>query len=221
MSARNVGLIAALMLAAPAWAQNVNLARIDAQTPNHVQVRSGAEYGFVAGVGYARAVVFLDRTILLGGDATLPWGGFDAGDYALRTSALVPIVGVDHWRLAGSLAPTVRGTRNDASRMTSLGIDLGAIGGYYAPGWFAAGELGFDWAMTTHVAHSDLYRRIVYAGARDGWYANPGGNFRLGVQAGLSFSRFDLLLRVGKLRDIKGDGPMFPLYGTLGVDTRW
>src|SRR3954463_11550173 len=99
MSARNVLVVAAaLILASPAWAQNVNLARIDEQTPNHVQVRSGAEYGFVAGVGSAWSVVVLDRTFLLGGDATLPWGGFDAGDYSLRTSALIPIVGVDHWR---------------------------------------------------------------------------------------------------------------------------
>jgi hypothetical protein len=221
MNARTLLVAVTLLLTSPAWAQDVNLARIDEQAPNHVHVRTGAEHGFVAGVGYARAVPFLGRTILLGADATLPWGGFDAGDYALRATALVPIVGGEHWRLAGSLSPAVRATSNDASRMTSLGMDLGAVGGYYARGWFAGGELGFDWAMTTYVAHSDLYRRIVYAGARDGWYGNPGGNLRLGVQAGVSFSRFDLVLRAGKLRDLKGEGPMFPLYATLALDTRW
>ena len=222
MNARNVLMAAsAVLLSSPAWGYEVNLAKIDEQAPNHVHVRTGAEYGFVAAAGYGRAVPFLGRTILLEGDATLPWGGFDAGDFRLRASALVPLVGTGHWRLAGSLAPTLRATSNDVSRMTNLGIDLGAVGGYYSSGWFAGGELGFDWALTTHVAHSDLYRRIVYAGARDGWYANPGGNFRLGVQAGVSFSRYDLVLRVGELRDMKGEGPMFPLYGTLALDTRW
>ena len=102
-----------------------------------------------------------------------------------------------------------------------LGGGYGGGGGYYAPGWFAAGELGFDWAITTHVAPSDLYRRLAFAGARDGWYGNPGGNFRVGVQTGLSFGRYDLVLRVGELRDAGLEKPMLPLYGTLTFDMRW
>lgn len=222
MNARALESVAALLLfTSPAWAQESNLARIDETAPNHVHVGGGAEYGLVAGVGYARAVPFLARTVLLGGDVTVPWGGFDAGDYRIRASALVPIAGTGHWRLAGTLAPTLRATSNDVSRMTNLGVDLGAVGGYYASGWFAGGEVGFDWAMATHVAHSALYRRLVYAGARDGWYGSPGGNLRAGVQAGLSFARHGVALRAGKLRDLKGEGPLFPLYATLAFDTRW
>ncbi len=105
--------------------------------------------------------------------------------------------------------------------MTGLGVDLGAVGGWYSPGWFAALEAGVDWEIATHIANSDRYRQIVYAGARDGWYATPGANFRVGVQAGLSFSRLDLALRLGTLRDRKGDGPALPLYGTFAVTTRF
>jgi hypothetical protein len=49
----------------------------------------------------------------------------------------------------------------------------------------------------------------------------PGGNFRLGLQAGLSFSRFDVALRVGRLLDLEGNKPSLPLYGTLGLTTRF
>jgi hypothetical protein len=213
-----------LVLVAPlvARAQEVNLSAIeDDDSTNHVYLRTGAEYGFVAGVGYARSVSLLDRRILLTGDLTTPWAGIDASDYRLRAGVQVPIVGSRRWKLAGAIAPTLRGTKNDVARMIGLGTDLGLTGGFYARHWFLAGEVGFDWAMATHVANSDLYRTDVYAGARDGWYATPGGNFRYGVQAGASFGRHDLVLRAGQLRDISGGSPLLPFYGTLSLDTRW
>ena len=76
-------------------------------------------------------------------------------------------------------------------------------------------------AITTHVAPSDLYRRLAFAGARDGWYGNPGGNFRVGLLGGLSFGRYDLVLRVGQLRDAGLEKPMLPWYGTLTFGIRW
>ena len=114
-----------------------------------------------------------------------------------------------------------RGTKNDLGRMTSLGANAGVVGGYYAPHWFAAEELGFDYALTTHIANAQLYRDTVYENARDGWYVNPGGNYRLGGQAGASFGRYELALRAGFLRDMKGGQPMFPLHATLACATSW
>jgi hypothetical protein len=212
--------ILGLLAPTVARAQEVNLGALD-QASNIVHVRTGAEYGFVAGAGYGRVVSFLDRQLVLGGDFTLPWAGLDLSDYRLRVSALVPIVGGRRWKLAGSIAPTLRGTKNDISRMTDVGADLGVVGGYYAPRWFVAGELGFDWAMSTYVHHTDAYRSLVYAGARDGWYANPGGNLRAGLQGGVSFGRTDVILRLGEVRDTGGAPPLLPFYGTLAVDTRW
>src|SRR5262245_4265269 len=221
------GLLAAVafvgLLAAPlaARAQEVNLARLDDEPANRVHVRTGAEYGFVAAVGYARTVSLLERRLLLTGDVTVPWAGLDASDYRVRAGALVPIVGSRRWRLAGTVAPTVRGTENIAGRMTSVGTDLGVQGGFYARHWFVAGETGFDWAMTTHITHSDRYRETVYAGARDGWYALAGGNIRYGLQVGASFGRYDLALRAGQMVDTGGEKPLLPFYGTLALDTRW
>ncbi len=216
MNARIAAL--SLALATAAGAQEVNLAQ---GAENRVVVRTGAEYGLVAGVGYARSMALFDRTVLLGGELAMPWAAPDAGDWRLRATALVPVFAGDRWKLAATLAPTLRETSDDAARLTGLGADFGALFGWYAPGWFAAAEAGFDWEIATRVVHSDLYRQTVYGGARDGWYANAGGNLRLGLQGGLSFSRYDLVLRVGKLRDVKGEGPMFPLYGTLALDVRF
>lgn len=220
MNARGA-LLLAMLAAGSASAQEVNLARLGDGTQNRVSLRTGAEYGLVTGVGYSREVPALGRTMLLGADVTVPWGGLDAADWRLRVNALVPIVGGDRWKLAGTFAPTLRETTNDVARMTGLGLDAGVVGGWYAPRWFAAVDAGADWSFATYVANSERYRQLVYAGARDGWYRMPGGNFRAGVQAGVSFSRFELALRLGRLRDLKGNGPALPLYGTLAVTTRF
>jgi hypothetical protein len=221
MTARGALVSAMLLTAVPAGAQEVNLARLGSGPENRVAVRMGAEYGLVTGVSYSREVPALGRTALLGADLTMPWGGLDAGDWRLRVSALAPIAGGERWKVAGVVAPTVRETTNDVARMTAVGLDAGLVGGWYAPRWFAAVDAGADWSFATYVANSERYRQIVYAGARDGWYRMPGGNFRAGVQAGVSFSRFELALRLGRLRDLSGNGPALPLYGTVALTTRF
>jgi hypothetical protein len=220
MNARGA-LLLAMLAAGPAAAQEPNLARLGDGPRNRVSLRTGADYGLATGVGYSREVPALGRTMLLGADFTMPWGNLDAGDWRLRVNALVPIVGGDRWKLAGTVAPTLRETTNDVARMTGVGVDVGVVGGWYAPRWFAAVDAGADWSFATYVANSERYRQLVYADARDGWYRMPGGNFRAGVQAGVSFSRFELALRLGGLRDLKGNGPALPLYGTLAVTTRF
>jgi hypothetical protein len=212
-----VAVLGGFLGSSPARAQEVNLALLDEAPANRVYLRTGAEFAFVAAAGYARAVSLGRRRLLLLGELTVPWAKLDASDYQARVGALVPIVGWRGWRLAGSLAPTLRGTKNDLGRMTAFGFDAGATGGYYARHGFLAGELGFDYALTTHVSHNQAYRDSVYAGARDGWYVNPGGNYRLGGQAGLSFGRYDVVLRAGVLREMYGEHPMFPLYATLAL----
>jgi hypothetical protein len=215
-------LAGAMLLAAPltAHAQAIDVGALDPGT-SVVTVTTGADHGLVIGAGYARAVAVADRPIVLGGDLTVPWGDLDVGDFRLGAGARTPIVAHDRWRLLGGLAATVRGTRNSAARMIDVGADVSMVAGRYAPRWFAAGELGFDWAITTHVAVTDAYRMKVYADARDGWYGNAGGLLRAGVQAGLSFGRHDLILRAGRLLDVGGNAPMLPIYGTLTFDARW
>jgi hypothetical protein len=212
----------AFLLFAPvtAHAQHVNVAALDNDT-NVLAVTTGAEYGLVLGAGYARVLSVADRPIIVGGRLSLGWAELDVGDFHLRAGGLAPIVGTGHWKLISGVDAIVRGTSNDIGRMTNVGADISILAGRYTRRWFVAAEVGLDWAIATHIAHDDLYRMAVYADAHDGWYANPGGTFRGGVQSGLSFGRHDLILRAGKLLDVAGEPPMFPVYGTLTFDTRW
>ena len=214
--------LATSFFSAAAHADELNLSRLDAETaPNRVHVTTGAEYAFVAGIGYSRTLPFLDRQIVLGGELTVPWASFDLSDFRVRAGGLMPITGSRRWKLAGSLATVVRGTKNDISRMTDIGLDAGLVGGFYERRWFIAAEAGVDAALTTHVAHTDLYRMTVHEDAVDGWYAIPGGNVRAGLQAGVSIDRYDVILRAGQLRDFGGEPPVIPFYGTLTVNARW
>lgn len=215
--------LALLLAPLAAHADELNLRTIGESdaTPNRVHVSTGAEYGFVAGVGYSRVMPMLDRHVVLMGDITMPWAGFDLADYRLRAGALVPIVGSGAFQLAGSVAPSVRGSSSRINTMTDVGLDTSLVGGFYARRWFVALEAGVDLALTTHVTHSDAYRMNVYPDAKDGWYSDPGANIRGGVQAGVSIDRYDVTLRIGEVRDSAGEAPLLPFYGTLTAAARW
>lgn len=216
-------LLALAIVLAPfaASAEELNLRTFANAPPNRVHVTTGAEYGFVAGLGYSRVVPLLDRHVVLMADATLPWASFDFADYRVRAGVLVPIAGTGGLQLAASVMPALRGDSAAISQMTNVGLDTGLVGGYYARGWFVALESGIDLALTTHVTHTDAYRMYGYADAKDGWYANPGANLRGGIQAGVTMDRYDVTLRVGQVRDSTGEAPLLPFYGTLAVSAGW
>ena len=212
----------AVLVAAPltAQAQDINFGALD-DGANRVSLTAGAEHGLSLGAGYARVVSVASRELVIGGDLTLGWAEVDVDDFRLRAGLLAPIVGHGRWKLIGGVTSTVRGTKNHVARMINVGADATVLAGHYAPSWFVAGEVGFDWALATHIAHTDAYRMEVYADARDGWYGNTGGNLRYGLQGGVSFGRNDVILRAGRMQDVDGNPAMFPFYATLTYGARW
>ena len=99
-----VSLGVSLLLAAPARAQEVNLARLDEGPANRVYVRTGAEWAFVMGVGYARTASVARHPMLLVGELSAPWVAANTSDYQSRLGVLAPIVG---W---GRLAAAAEGS---------------------------------------------------------------------------------------------------------------
>jgi hypothetical protein len=207
----------ALVAATRASAQELNLSTASTARPSIVEVRGGMDHAFVAGIGYLRVLGWADRQLLVGADVTLPWARLDLGDHRVRATVGLPL-GTEHWKLAAWVSPTVRGTENAASDMIALGADLRLTGGFYARRWFVAAEAGVDWVAATHIAFSDRYRRLVYDGAKDGWYGLPGGTTYAGLNAGLSFSSFDVVVRAGHPRTTALEEQTLPLYVTLGVN---
>lgn len=214
---------ALLVMGMPSWsqAQEVNFNALSDAHPNLMQVNTGLEHGFVVGLGYARVFDLGDRPLVLGGEFTLPYAHIDLYDYRLEVSVLVPLWAGAHWKVAGKAAPLLRGLRNDLAQLTNIGVDLGLVGGYYGAHWFVAAELGLDWAITTHIAHSSEYRDTVYREAKSGWYAPGAVNIYYGLHGGYAFDRFDIVLRVGQERTARLQLQAIPAYATLGVNWRF
>ncbi len=209
--------LALALAAARASAQELNLAPTSTARPNVVEVRSGFDHALLGEIGYLRVLAAGERQLLVGAAFALPWARADLGDYQARAMVGLPL-GTEHWKLAGWISPTVRGTENVASDMTALGVDLRLTGGFYARRWFLAGEAGLDWIAATHIAFTDRYRTLVYAGAKDGWYGLTGGTAYAGLQAGVSFSSFDVVLRAGHPRTTALEMQTVPLYATVGIN---
>ncbi|HZY03109.1 MAG TPA: hypothetical protein VFF02_06380 [Anaeromyxobacteraceae bacterium] len=203
--------------ATSARAQELNLATTSTARPSIVEVRTGVEHAFLGEVGYRHVLDLGHQQLFVGGDVSLPWAKVDLDDYRVRATVGLPF-GWQHWKLAGWLSPTLRGTVNAVGEMTAIGADLRLTGGYYARGWFVVAEAGFDWVAATKVTFSYAYRNQVYSAARDGWYRTPGGTTYAGLHGGVSFSSFDLVLRAGNARTTALEQQTMPFYLTVGVN---
>jgi hypothetical protein len=213
-------LVILTLLVSTAHADALDVAAV-APDDNILTVTAGGEHGMIVGAGFAHAASVADHLVILDADATLSAAGFDLADFRLRAGALTPVVDGARWKVLAGAAAIVRGTHDDIARMVDVGVDAALYAGRYTPRWFAAGEVGLDAALATHIAPTDAYRMVVYADARDGWYRDTGGLVRIGAQGGVTFGRSEVALRAGVLRDVTGNPPLFPIYATLTYAVRW
>jgi hypothetical protein len=206
-------------IAVEASAQELNLYDASAERPNVVWANTGLDHGLVGEIGYARVLESGRRRFFVGGDFEMPWAQPDFGDFRLRADLSAVLLGRtgDRWHLALALCPTLRETTNVLARMTALGADTRLTGGWYAPAGFVAAEAGVDWSASTYIANSDLYRRVAYADAKDGFYGNTGGTIYAALVGGLSFDNWGVVLRGGMPRGIDLQAQNLPFFATLGV----
>jgi hypothetical protein len=155
--------------------------------------------------------------VQLAGDIGIGAAGMDPEDFRARLQAFSSLL---HWRsvhLTGSAAFITRGTENSIYRGLNFGADLTGGVGVYRPGWFVAGEFGFDKAIITHITHSEWYRKYFYPEAKDGWYLDAGGTYHYGVSSGVSLGRMELLGRFGWQRTEEFEALQPPVYASVGV----
>jgi hypothetical protein len=99
---------------------------------------------------------------------------------------------------------------------TALGLGATTLVGYEGPRWGLSAELGYEQFLTTHIGHSDLYRQIGYAGAKDGWYALSGSTARGGPRVGVRFGPVEIVARAGMNATGQFHSIMPPFFFTLG-----
>jgi hypothetical protein len=193
-----------------------NVARFDEER-NRVYTSFGLDPALVGAVGYGRVVRVLGHDFQLTGDAGVATARMDARDFRARVGTQTSLV---HWRsahLTGSATFITRGTENAIYRGLNFGADLAATLGVYRRRWFAAGEVGKDKAVITHVTHSDYYRTHYHADAKDGWYLDAGGTVRWGLTGGVAVGRAEVVGRAGLHRTERRNALVAPGYASLGV----
>ena len=193
-----------------------NVARLDSSA-NRIYTSFGLDPAFVTSIGYGRVIRLFGHRVELVGEVGMPVADVDARDFRVRLHAMTSIL---HWRslhFTGAAAFITRGTENTIYDGFNFGADATGGLGIYRPGWFIAGEFGFDKAVITHVTHSEWYRTYFFPEARDGWYLNAGGTFHYGLASGITIGRFDLGTRVGWLQTEDFNELTPPIYASIAL----
>lgn len=207
--------LALVALAAPAAAQEVT--RLPEETPNAVGVDGGFESAFVVRGSYTRRVDFgLLQDERLFARFTLPIAAPDLADWALDGGMQATPLAAGDFRLALRLGPAIRNTSNELFSATAIGLGATALVGYEGPRWGLSAELGYEQMLTTHLRHSDLYRDIAYADAKDGWYAATGSTTRAGLRGGVRFGAMEVFARGGITATGHFQPAIAPFFLTLG-----
>jgi len=204
--------VAAVQEAGAQW----NVARFGMEK-NHAYTTFGLDPAFVGAIGYGRAVRVMEHDWQLTADAGVATASMDTHDFRARLGTQTSLL---RWRsvhLTGSATAIMRGTDNAVYRGFNWGADVTGTLGVYRRRWFAAGELGKDKAIITHVTHSRWYRESYYPDAKDGWYLDAGGTERYGLTSGVTSGRTELALRAGWQRTERGNATTSPVYASVGM----
>lgn len=199
------------------FSQNVNWRSVRAEQPNILQLNAGYDFGVTTQFGYYRTFTLI-KPIAFGLDFSLPMGDDLLDDFKVKLGGQVEIVEADGFSMAIKVQSIFRRHQTALVRIVSFGADLGIVAGYYKSTWYAAGEFGFDKAVTTHLKNSDIMR-TYFPAIKDGWYIPTAGHFYYGIQGGKSLGEnLDLSVRIGftNAHDDQ-ENAVIPYYAQLGV----
>ena len=207
-----------MVVAAESNSQNVNWRSLREDQQNIVQFSFGYDYGATSQLGYSRSFTFI-RPIVFGLDYSFPMGGNLLDDFKVKVGGQVEIVAFGGFSASAKIFSNFRRYQTEMVRVVSFGSDFGVVAGYYDPSWYAAGEFGFDKAITSQLIHSDIVRKFVFSEIRDGWYVPTGGNYYYGIQAGKTLGEsLDLSVRLGATEAQRNDtDAVIPFYFQLGL----
>lgn len=198
--------------------QQINWGSLHPQDKHIINASLGAEYGVVYGLAYGYQIKNNVFPMIAGLEVSVPSGEHLLDDFKTKIGGRIRLVEVGHIGLSTSLYGVFRRTENEFVRLLNFGSDFSGAIGYYRSKWFVSGEFGFDKAIVTEYKHKEAYLD-QFPGVVDGWYEpTTGGNFYYGLEAGYSFSSWDLFVKAGQLvTQTWKTSPLLPYYGKVGV----
>ena len=199
----------------PSFAQTINWKNLQPSQKHILNLNVGFEEGTVAGIGYGYHLKS-SIPIVAGIEYSMPAGDRPFDDLKTKIGAQAGLLHSGIFCTTVKAYGVIRRYQNDLVRMIDFGSEFSAIAGIYKHRWFAAGEFGFDKAITSQLEHSKLAKEYD-PDLQSGWYIPDGGHFFYGIQLGYSFKGNDVYVKLGRTinQDLKTTATV-PLYGQLG-----
>jgi hypothetical protein len=202
------------------YSQQYNWNAFAGQKGHIFSLNYGLVYGMTACLGYGHSMSIAKLPLILAVDYSFPSGNKIFDDFKIRTGFQLSSPNTSNFRAIANVYAVYRRLESDFTRQFNIGSDLGLLAGYFKPGFFVAGEFGFDKAITSNIKQKGMYLDI-YPEAKNGWYIPMGGNYYYGLQVGYSPGKMDFILRIGQTRPENNmDQNFLPYYLNLGVNFR-
>jgi len=214
-------LIAVLsLLFRPSFAQTINWKNLTPSQQHVANLNLGFDNSSTAGLGYGYHLRS-KLPVLLNLEFSIPFGDKVFDDLKTKIGAQANLIHTGDFFTTLKAYGIVRRYQNDLVRIIDFGSEFSAAAGIYKQKWFAAGEFGFDKAITSQVKHSSLAKEYA-PGIQSGWYIPDGGYFFYGIQLGYTFNHNDLYTKIGRTisQDLKTT-PTVPIYCQLGLTSRF
>lgn len=147
----------------------------------------------------------------------MPFATPDLGDWGVDGGMRATLVRWNDLRVALLAGPVVKSSSNELYSATALGLNATMLVGYEGQRWGLSADLGYEQFFSTHIRHSDMYRQVGYAGAKDGWYALSGSTAHGGLRGGARIGSVEVFARAGFAATGELHALALPYYATLGT----
>jgi hypothetical protein len=217
---KNTIIAIALMTCNAASAQNINWKSFSENQKQLFNVNAGYDYSFGYGFSYGLKLK-TKLPLLISIDYSAPFGENLFDDFKTKLGGQMEAFRKNNFSVSIKAYGIFRRHETSLVRLINFGSEFSAVAGYYKEKWYVAGEFGFDKAIITQIKNSPILKEY-YPGIQDGWYIPTGGNFFYGLQAGYSFGKSDVSIKIGKTitQDFKTTAAM-PVYLQLGLSRRF
>lgn len=203
------------------YSQNVNWRRLNNETPNHLHLNFGYDYGVTAQLGYSRSISFV-KPLLLTVDYSFPMGDVLFDDFKIRYGGQTEIEEWGDFAASFKLYGNFKREKTELLRIYDFAVEPSVLFGYYKQSWHVAFELGVLKPLTSNLLHSETVKEI-YPAVQDGWYKAPNGYFKYGFQGSKGVGEtMDISLNIGFTNALgNGKDAILPYYTHLGILKRF
>lgn len=193
---------------------------------NSIGLATGIDYSILPiMLTYKRGISIrkLKYPIILGAEVTAPSFSFDLNDVRFRVISDATLLKRKNFELRGGINPVLVNLKMETEDMTSLGADFHIFSGITNKKWNLGLVVNYNKIFSTHIKHTEKYKKNVYAGAVDGWYKNTASNLRVGILANRTLGKINVYLDGGISKTGSWNNYLFvpTIYTILGVNYRF